>query len=134
MPEQWAKKWGRSCAPFSGRGGGSPYSSPPVKGHSPPIFGPCSLWPNGWMDEDTEVDVTSAQATLLDGNPAPSAKGGTGHSSPAPFLALLLWPRSPRSATDELLYLKLLLIMYKWSACDIYQRMRMWANHRYYTK
>jgi len=25
---------------------------PPVKGHRPPIFGPCLLWPNGWMDED----------------------------------------------------------------------------------
>jgi len=25
---------------------------PPLKGHSPPIFGPCPLWPNGWMDED----------------------------------------------------------------------------------
>jgi len=23
---------------------------PPLKGHSPPIFGPCPLWPNGWMD------------------------------------------------------------------------------------
>jgi len=25
----------------------------PEKGHSPhPIFGPCLLWPNGWMDQD----------------------------------------------------------------------------------
>jgi len=26
----------------------------PAKGHStpPPIFGPCLLWPNGWMDQD----------------------------------------------------------------------------------
>jgi len=22
----------------------------PLKGHSPPIFGQCLLWPNGWMD------------------------------------------------------------------------------------
>jgi len=22
----------------------------PLKGHSSPIFGPCPLWPNGWMD------------------------------------------------------------------------------------
>jgi len=29
---------------------GDPARSPPVKGHSPPIFGPCLLWPNGWMD------------------------------------------------------------------------------------
>ena len=25
-------------------------ASPPLKGHSPPIFGQCLLWPNGWMD------------------------------------------------------------------------------------
>jgi len=23
----------------------------PKKGQRPPIFGPCLLWPNGWMDE-----------------------------------------------------------------------------------
>jgi len=23
---------------------------PPQQGHSPPIFDPCLLWPNGWMD------------------------------------------------------------------------------------
>jgi len=28
-------------------------SSPSSKrGQSPPIFGPCVLWPNGWMDQD----------------------------------------------------------------------------------
>ena len=27
--------------------------APPLpKGHSPPIFGPYLLWPNGWMDQD----------------------------------------------------------------------------------
>jgi len=25
---------------------------PPQKGVEPPIFGPCLLWPNGWMDQD----------------------------------------------------------------------------------
>ena len=24
----------------------------PNKGAEPPIFGPCLLWPNGWMDQD----------------------------------------------------------------------------------
>jgi len=24
----------------------------PVKGARPSVFGPCLLWPNGWMDED----------------------------------------------------------------------------------
>ena len=27
-------------------------ASPPPKGHSPPIFGPYLLWPNGWMDKN----------------------------------------------------------------------------------
>jgi len=25
-------------------------SALPSKGAQPPIFGPCLLWPNGWMD------------------------------------------------------------------------------------
>jgi len=29
-----------------------PAASPPKKGHSPPIFGPCLFWPNSWMDQD----------------------------------------------------------------------------------
>jgi len=37
-------------------------SSPPPKGHSPPIFSPCLLWPNGWMDQD---------ATWYRGRPRP---------------------------------------------------------------
>jgi len=24
----------------------------PKKGQRPPIFGPCPLWPNGWIDQD----------------------------------------------------------------------------------
>jgi len=24
----------------------------PKRGWNPPIFGPCLLWPNGWMDQD----------------------------------------------------------------------------------
>jgi len=31
---------------------GDPAPPPSPKGHSPPIFGPCLLWPNGWMDQD----------------------------------------------------------------------------------
>jgi len=26
--------------------------APLKKGHSPSLFGPCLLWPNGWMDQD----------------------------------------------------------------------------------
>jgi len=29
-------------------------SAPPEKGHiTPPLFGPCLLWPNDWMDQDS---------------------------------------------------------------------------------
>jgi len=32
---------------------GDPASPSAKRGHSsPPLFGPCLLWPNGWMDED----------------------------------------------------------------------------------
>jgi len=26
------------------------HSALPLKGVQPPIFGPCLLWPNGWID------------------------------------------------------------------------------------
>jgi len=35
---------------------------PPERGTVPPIFGPCLLWPNGWMDQD---------ATLYGSRPRP---------------------------------------------------------------
>ena len=70
---------------------------------TPPNFGPCLLWPNGWMDEDaawfgTEVDLGPGHI-VLDGVPAP-AKGA--QQPPALFGPCLLWPRSPISATAEL--------------------------------
>ena len=30
-----------------------PSSPSPKRGQSPPTFGPCLLWPNSWMDQDT---------------------------------------------------------------------------------
>jgi len=26
--------------------------APSRKGSEPPVFGPCLLWPNGWVDQD----------------------------------------------------------------------------------
>ena len=37
-PRRRCDRWGHSTAP--------------LKGAEPPVFGPCLLWPNGWMDED----------------------------------------------------------------------------------
>jgi len=53
---------------------------PPRKGgRSPPIFGPCLLWPNGWMDQDTtwwgrRLDPGDV---VLDGDSALPTKRGT---------------------------------------------------------
>jgi len=39
----------------------------PKRGQSPQIFGPCLLWPHGWMDQDgTEVGLGPG-AFVLDG-------------------------------------------------------------------
>jgi len=51
---------------------GDPASSP-IRGQSPQIFGPCILWPNGWMDQ-----------------------GGTWHGGrPKPRRLCVRWGRSP---------------------------------------
>jgi len=58
-----------------------------------PIFGPCPLWPNCWMDQDatwydcTEVGLGPCHH-VLHGDPAPPPKRG--HSLPI-FGPCLLW-------------------------------------------
>jgi len=52
---------------------------PPQKKGTPPIFSPCLLWPNGWVEEDatgTEVDPGPGHI-VLDGDPAPPHERGT---------------------------------------------------------
>jgi len=61
--------------------------SPPLKGHSPPpIFGPCLLWPNGWMDEDATWYGSRHQPRphCIRGGPIHTAKGA---QQPSPFSA-----------------------------------------------
>jgi len=61
-------------------------ASPPLNGHSPPIFVQCPLWPNDWMDED---------ATWYGNRPRPrphcirrgSSSARKGHSSAPIFSA-----------------------------------------------
>jgi len=83
----------------------------PEKGIPPhPIVGPC-LWPNGRMDEDAawrEV-VLGPGHIVLDGVPA-LVKGA--QQPPPLFGPCLFWPRSPISATAELLYHTLTYRMY----------------------
>ena len=51
----------------------------PKKGAEPPIFVPCLLWPNSWMDQDDTWHVGEPQSIhiVLDGDPAPPKKGHT---------------------------------------------------------
>ena len=97
---------------------------PPPKGHSSPhpIFGPYLLWPKGYMDQDAtwyggrprprrlcvqwmktplgmEVDLGPGHI-VLDGVPALRKRG----TAASPFGPCLFWPRSPISATAQLLF------------------------------
>jgi len=77
----------------------------PQKGGTPQIFGPCLLWPNGWMDQD---------ATWYNGRPRPRPHCVTwGPRSPLPKGAqrppdfrpmVTVAKRSPISATVEYLF------------------------------
>jgi len=132
------------------RWGPSPLPSQ-IKEAEPPIFGPCLLWPNGWMYQDatwyggrpqpgrlcvrwgpsplpqegrspsqisahvycgqtaawiklplgTEVGLR-LRDIVFDVDPATHRKKGNTHPCPI-FGQCLLWPRSPISATAELL-------------------------------
>jgi len=51
----------------------------PLKRYSPPVFGLCLLWPNGWMvktPRGTEVDLGPGRI-VLDGDSAPPCERGT---------------------------------------------------------
>jgi len=79
-----------------------------------PIFGPCLLRPNGWIDED---------ATWYGSRPRPRALcirrvasyPRKGHSSPPLFGPCLLWPRSPISATAVVYFCSFYDINSDWS-------------------
>jgi len=55
------------------------YPAPSPQRGIPPIFGPCLLWPNGWVDQwikmalGMEVGLGPGH-TVLDGNQLPSPK------------------------------------------------------------
>jgi len=72
-------------------------SYPQKKGHthSHPIFGLCLLWPNGWIDDDAAWYGSRPRL-----RPHCTRRGP---STPPLFGPYLLWPRSPISATAELL-------------------------------
>jgi len=59
--------------------GGDP-APPPPKGAEPPIFGPCPLLPNGWMDQDGtwHGGGLGSGHIVLDEDPAPPPQKGGG--------------------------------------------------------
>ena len=79
-----------------------PAPPPKKKGHSPPIFGGCLLWPNGWMDQDATCYRGRPwhRRHCVRWGPAPP----NGHSPQ--FLACVYCGQgSPISATAEFLLL-----------------------------
>jgi len=69
------------------------HSSPPTKGHSPPIFGPCLLRPNDCMDQDLTwygARPWPRQLCVRWGPRSPPQKRG--RASPQIFGPCLLWP------------------------------------------
>ena len=61
--------------------------STPSKSAQPPqpIFGPCLLWPNGWIDEDAAWYGIKVDHIVLDGVPATLRERGT--AAPSLFSA-----------------------------------------------
>jgi len=71
--------------------------------HYHPVFGPCLLWPNGWMDEDA-IRYRSRRRPRPHYIRQDPSSARNGHNSPHHFGPCLLWARSPISATAELLF------------------------------
>ena len=67
-------------------------SSPPKKGAEPPIFGPCLLRPNGWMDQDATWYRGRPQPRRLCVRWGPSSPPKKGTEPPPIFGPFLLWP------------------------------------------
>jgi len=85
---------------------------PPPKGHSHPIFGPCLLWPNGWMDQDAtwyEDRPRLRPHCVTWGPSSPSQKGHSPRPSFRPMSTVA--KRSPISATAEIL---LVLVLFRY--------------------
>jgi len=66
--------------------------------HSPlPNFGPCLLWPNGWMDEDAAWYGSRPRPRTHCTRQGPSSSEN-GTAAPPLFGRCLLWPRSGRTS------------------------------------
>jgi len=70
-----------------------------LKGGRPPVFGPCLLWPNGWMDENATWYGRRSQPRPHYVRWGPSSPLRKGHSSPPLFR-----PMSIVASVDHLSY------------------------------
>jgi len=61
-----------------------------------PLFDPCLLWPNGWMDQDTTLYGGRRLPRRHCVRWGPSSSDGKGQSS-HPLFCPLLWPTSPQA-------------------------------------
>ena len=79
-------------------------SYPQNRGHTHhhPVFGRCLLWPNGWVDEDATWYGSRPRPRPIVIDAVPALRE-TGTAAPHVFGRCLLLPRSPISATAELL-------------------------------
>jgi len=82
---------------------------PPQKGHSMPIFGPCLVWPNGWIHQDATWygSRTRPRRYCVRCGPAPPQMGHGrkiwhGHQNFQPMS--IVAKRLPISATAEFLF------------------------------
>jgi len=72
---------------------GDPVPPPKKGGRAPKIFGPCLLWPNGWMDQDATWHEGRPQSRRLCVRWGPSRPPHKGVGAPSPiFGQFLLWP------------------------------------------
>jgi len=80
-------------------------AAPPKSGTSPSFRLVYCGQAAGWMKVPlgTEVDLGPGHI-VLDGDPATAPPWQKGHSSPTLFSPCLLWPRSPISATPQILF------------------------------
>jgi len=82
----WRPRTRRLCVRWG------PRSRLPKNGRSPQIFGPCLLWPNGWINEDGtwHGDRPQPRRLCIRWVPSPLPKRG---GAPSPiFGPFLLWP------------------------------------------
>ena len=92
----------------------------PAKEAQPPIFRPCLLLPNGWMDEDATWYGRRSRPRPHYVRRRPSSPPPRRGKAASLFDPCLLWPRSPISATAELLLTQSCTAIVCASACTLY--------------